>query len=108
MITDIEYILCSAIWYNDEVERAHLPINIPTGLVVCGLRHCNCFTVLAALFPNREYIIVNEEDIERRHIQGFLTSKNRFVDRTEGYNIAVKAEQCTVSEHEILMSEDIW
>jgi hypothetical protein len=41
------------------------------------------------------------------HTQGFLTSKNRFVDRKEAANIAIAANQCekTVT---MLFSEDLY
>ena len=97
-----EHILCSAIWYDDGVRRDHLPANVESGIVACGLRHCNCFTVLINLFPDRRYL--------KTSIQGFLTSKNRFVDRIEGWKIAlaagqVKPETLIGSQ---LFSENLW
>lgn len=80
-----EYILCAAIYYDDGIERVHQPLHILTGIVVCGLRHHNCFATLVELFPKREY--------KNNAVQGFLTSKNRFVDREFGSRIAFSAGQ---------------
>lgn len=99
-------IQCAAIWYNDGKERTHNPPNIKTGIVICGLRHCNCFPILFEIFPDREYL--GSEDGERKTIQGFLTNAGTFVDRKDAYHIAFAANQCRESDHEILMSEDIY
>ena len=98
----IEHILCAAIWYDDGIERAHLPRNIKTGIVACGWRHGNCFTVLNAMFPNREYIGHTVGDN-----QGFLTSKGRYVNRKEAGDIAFKAGQIS-KENDFLFSEDLY
>ncbi len=81
-----ETIVRSAIWFDDGVERAHLPNNIKTGIVVCGLRHCNCFTVLADIYPDLRYK-------KEGNIQGFLTSKNEFVSRQVAATIAISSGQ---------------
>ena len=44
-------------------------------------------------------------------IQGFLTNKDRFVDRYEAKEIAIAANQLIVPEEETyteLFSEDVW
>ena len=42
-------------------------------------------------------------------VQGFLTSKNRFVDRTEGAAIALKSGQITALKYgNLLYSEDLY
>ena len=87
------YIACSAIWFNDGKERAHLPRNIRTGIVACGLRHCNCFTILHAIFPDKEYL--DGED----SIQGFLTSEGDFVTRQIAGTIAIAAGQIEKMEY---------
>lgn len=103
-----DYIGCSAIWYNDSKERPHNPKNIATGIVVCGLRHANCFPILFELFPDRRYL--NSDSQIRTTIQGFLTASGNFVDRDEGWKIAMAANQITHNEGdtEILMSEDLY
>lgn len=101
----MEKIVCSAVWYKDGKERIHNPINTPTGLVVCGLRHHNCFGILAAIYPNGDYKAQNE--------QGFLTTKNRFVSREEGAHIALAADQIVFEKEHVLRvpylySENLW
>lgn len=100
-----EYIVCSAIYYNDSVKREHQPTNILIGIVVCGLRHCNCFTILNNIFPLRDYML---NDSRKNTTQGFLTSFNRFVNRSEAYEIARQNKQCKPNKYKILASEDIY
>jgi hypothetical protein len=96
-----EIILCSAIWLK-EVERAHhRPINTPGGVVVCGFRHGHCIASIVSLTSKR----LHEHG---EHIQGFLTNKNRFVDRKEGAEIWVKTGgKLKYSDNE-LYSEDLY
>jgi len=77
-----EYILCSAINYKIGV------LNITK----IGFRHSDC--------AKPEYPFT----------EGFLTSKNRFVDRKEAWNIAKEVNQIIkVSGGEgTLYSEDLW
>ena len=106
-----EYILCSAVWYkefphikNTEVPiNSFLPKNLIEGVVFCGFRHGQCIYSKCAVTGLRD-----AESGE--HIQGFLTSKNRFVDRQEAWNIAKQADQIIkVSGGEgTLYSEDLW
>lgn len=96
------FIVCAAIWYNDGVIRVHLPKNVKSGIVICGLRHCNCFQILSEIF--------DKESLEKSNIiQGFLTSKNTFVDRESAYEIALRAKQI-ISNTNItsLISEDLY
>lgn len=98
-----ERILCSAIWLT-EVERAHhRPINTPDGVVYCGYRHNHCIATIVASTGKRLHEHGN-------HVQGFLTNKNRFVDRVEGGRIAVacgQIEKLRFSKDE-LYSEDLY
>lgn len=100
-----EKILCSAIWYDIDSDRYEmtLPENKDRGLMITGLRHHNCIAISHSMLPN---INKNYDSI-----QGFLTSHNRFVDREEGYNIAVEADQ-TIQKNNMgkdtLYSEDLW
>lgn len=96
-----EYILCSAIYFDDNKEYIHMPKNIETGFVICGRRHHNCLAILGqVLQPHKEYKYLEE-------VQGFLTSENRFVDRQEAGKIAFEAGQ-TDSLITTLFSEDIF
>ena len=100
-----EYIACSAIWYDDGIERIHNPRNTKTGIVACGLRHCNCFLILSEIYKELDYIKNNKNG--DKTIQGFLTSRNRFVDRKEGMEIALAAKQIPETKKE-LYSEDLY
>lgn len=86
-----ERILCAAIWWDDGIERVHMPRNIDSGIVLCGWRHHNCFMVASWGFPDREYMQLEE-------VQGFLTNHNRFVDRKEAFVIAKRANQINQEE----------
>jgi hypothetical protein len=93
-----EYIACSAILFDDGKKHVHQPINVPTGFIVCGLRHHNCLATMAALG-------LRIKDGE----QGFLTSKNRFVNRHSAALIARSAGQVDFKgSSKKLMSEDIY
>ncbi len=92
-----EYILCAAIWVKDGKHYEHQPKNIEWGIVICGRRHHNCFTVLARL--GIDYKGVTE--------QGFITSKDIFVNRYKAGRIVFKCGQTKeLSDH--LISEEIY
>lgn len=85
-----EYILCAAIYYVDtSMNDCH---------IICGYRHSDCMHTYYKLTYKR----TTQEDI-----QGFLTSKNRFVDRAEAADIAYKAGQIK-DIADCLISEDVW
>jgi hypothetical protein len=95
---DKEYILCSAIWYNDKKFYHKQPNNIKTGYIVCGYRHDRCFNMLYRL----------EKKVDAKLlIQGFLTSLERFVTREEGGKIAFKSGQID-KDNGCLLSEDLY
>lgn len=107
-----EYILCAAVWYLDleiskylSIPKNHyLPININKGIVFCGHRHLQCIRQMNIITGLKQHEAGNE-------VQGFLTSKNRFVDRLEAAKIASDLGQIitegivSVSK---LFSEDIY
>lgn len=95
-----EYIICAAIWIKDGKQYVHQPKNIESGLVICGRRHHNCFTVLSELKPDWKD---NTPDIE----QGFMTSKDRYLDRKESALIALERTQ-TKTLCSPLFSEDLY
>lgn len=66
---EIEYILCASIWFNDNKDYIFKPYNIDKGFVISGWRHPQIFEC------------VNQKKLP--HVQGFLTNKNRFLDRKE-------------------------
>ena len=105
-----EKIICSAIWYKElelkkpEVlePRNYRPNNCDKGIVFSGWRHLNCLYQMVAITGLR-----NAEAGESE--QGFLTNKNRFVDRKEGAKIALATNQIDKLEYgTILYSEDLY
>lgn len=84
-----EKIICAAVWYKElkvnEIPNT-LPVNCKTGIVFCGFRHINCISIKCAVTGLRD----SESGV---NVQGFLTNKNRFVDRTEALEIAASADQ---------------
>jgi hypothetical protein len=107
----METIICSAIWYKDlplkkpEVLelRGYRPYNVDKGIVFCGWRHPNCIYQMVAITGLSDYQAGDSE-------QGFLTNKNRFVNRTEGAQIALECGQITELKYSkvILYSEDLY
>lgn len=99
-----EYILCSAIWFDDGNKYLFQPINIKSGLVFCGHRHGCIFQQIGGSVAERQKLFIFEKE------QGFLTNTNRFVDRKEGWSIAKNADQIiAVSGGEgTLYSEDLY
>lgn len=96
-----EKILCSAIWLKD-VERAyHRPINTPGGVVYCGFRHNHCISTIVAATGKK----LHEHG---EHVQGFLTNKNRFVNREEGANIWLSQGGKLKFSSTELYSEDLY
>src|SRR5574343_220970 len=100
-----EYITCSAIWYSELPTLTFLPKNIEHGSVVAGHRHHNIINVVYLLHGKRT--VHFGENSCGKDIFGFLTSKNRFVDRKEAVEIAYNAGQIKELKRE-LFSEDIY
>jgi hypothetical protein len=96
-----EYILCAAIWFDDGIKNRLQPVNIKTGLVLCGWRHGTIFPQIGGLVIERKNLGVLNE------VQGFLTNKNRFVERKEAAEIAYKAGQINKPSN-YLYSEDLY
>jgi len=102
-----EIILISAIWYKDlenEIKQS-LPINCDSGVVILGHRHGQCIQTLLSLKGLRT--VTYAPDGAGNHIQGFLTSKNRFVNRKEAAQIAFDTGQ-TKDLKGLLFSEDLY
>jgi len=86
-----EYILCAAIKYD--------------GNIISGFRHKDCSKILKLINPNHNDLYIN----------GFLTSKNRFVGRKEAWKIALANDQIKFGleasdngEDSILISENLY
>lgn len=88
-----EKILCAAVWYKDIENKlpfmgkeSYLPKNLDIGVVFSGHRHGQCIYTKCA--------VTGLSDSESGdHVQGFLTSKNRFVTREEAFIIAKREGQ---------------
>lgn len=101
-----EYIICSAIHFNNGGKYEHQPKNISEGFVVCGRRHHNCYATTSLVTGSEEMInAINE--VNGRAIQGFLTSKDNFVDRKQAGEIAFREKQ-TERKTDCLFSEDLY
>jgi hypothetical protein len=100
-----ERVVCAAVHYQDGNKYEHQPRNIESGVVICGWRHHNCLATVFALKPSLK--------MESATIQGFITTKGRFVDRKEARIVAFKAGQVkdwTSNHRDILelFSEDLY
>lgn len=116
-----EYIICSAVHYDDGIIHQEQPININTGIVVTGRRHNNCFYSLKQMASYDESKVTKENTIA-----GFLTNFDNFLNRKEAFKLAEKNNQLLMpglhhktdsdirflekfGEHEsILTSEDLY
>ena len=94
-----EKLLCAAIWYKDYESPVHNVKNIEKGIVLCGYRHGFIMGQFKALTGKRTPSF--------NHEQGFLTSKNRFVDRVEAREMFIKAGGIPEFSKE-LYSEDLY
>jgi hypothetical protein len=101
--TDQEYVLCAAIWYKDLPITRLLPTNLTQGTVVCGHRHPHCIAIVKELADLRS--VITEVG---SYTQGFLTSKNRFVDRKEGAIIFQSYGGVLKYSSDTLYSEDLY
>jgi len=89
-----EIIICSAIKVNDIIFRGH--------------RHCHCF---AAMNDQLSWSSTREQIGKLNTEQGFITSKNRFVDRKDALQIAIKNNQVLDKDNvrgDQLYSEDLY
>ena len=107
----MERIVCAAIWYKDiplkkpeALEpRGFRCFNVDCGIVFFGLNHMHCLYQMVAITGLRA-----AESGE--YIHGFLTTKNRFVERVEGAKIALACEQIEKLNYSKtkLYSEDLY
>lgn len=94
-----EYIICAAIHFKDEKKYLHQPKNIESGFVICGRRHHNCFM--------SKKLMEEFSEAKGTAIQGFLTSKDRFLNRKEAGKLAFEVGQI-LKETNCLFSEDLY
>ena len=105
-----ERILVPAIWFKDlkyetfiKVPEQLYPLNISSGIVFTGFRHLQIVRQVNYLF-GKPLSQVGE------YIEGFLTTKNRFVNREEGAKIAINSKQIEKLKYNKykLFSEDLY
>jgi hypothetical protein len=80
-------------------------IKLRSGYIHRGHRHGDCIRGIVELNKNPEI-----KDLWTGHIQGFITSENRFVTREEGRKLQDKARIKSVEGYrgETLFSEDLY
>ena len=93
-----EKIICAAIYYNDYTKHHHQPTNINTGFVICGYRHCSILSAAYALCASKQ--------LEK--VEGFLTNRNRFLDRADAKIVAMQSGQIRETKFNELYSEDLY
>lgn len=102
-----ERVLCAAVWYPNlelkhDIIHNRMPVNLSVGAVFCGYRHPHCMYMMSAVTGLRDCETGGS-------VQGFLTSKNRFVSREEGAKIAYEAGQLVkYQEGMVMYSEDLY
>lgn len=101
-----EYVICAAIWYKDgtEAPRGMIAQNIDSGVVIGQWRHGNCINIratnplwnkkkLAERLSQGDDKLDSLESVDYEKVDGFLTSKGRFVDRWQAMELAYMAGQ---------------
>jgi len=97
----VEYVMCAANWINDGKDYHYQPYNIDKGIVFCGWRHPCIFHQ----YGNNAYWISFRET----EMQGFLTTKNRFLTRDEALELVKTNGQLKGNIiGGVLTSEDLW
>lgn len=97
----IEYVMCAANYHDDNEDHMYQPYNIDKGFVICGWRHPNC---------GESYMAANKGATRWDDcVQGFLTTKNRFLNRAEALVLVEENGQLTKDLiGGELTSEDLW
>ncbi len=95
-----ERILCAAIWYKDFEKPVHSPINIDKGIVMCGFRHGHIIGQHFSLTGKSAWKMGEYE-------QGFLTTKNRFLNRVDAHKLFIETGNTPEFSDE-LYSEDLY
>jgi len=127
----VEHIICAAIHYDNGLHYEHQDcFGIKTGFVLAGWRHPNILSVLPTnpywlkgMFNSGDKEAIQKyEELRVKYgwqedsltrcdtVQGFLTSKGRFVDRKEAWKIAREADQIDEDggHAKELFSEDLY
>lgn len=100
----VELVLCAAIWYKEQSNSRFLPENIKEGVVVCGYRHPHCMHAFISLTGLRSV-----EPECGKYVQGFLTNRNRFLNRKEAAELVLSTGQIKeLHFSDELYSEDLY
>ena len=102
--------------YDINSERILCAALLFRGKIVAGYRHHSCYETIAHILgiDMKKNMAEFDKILEMpgRAEQGFLTSKDRFVDRAEGFEIALRNDQLlfpyTEGQQRILTSEDLY
>ena len=98
---ETEWVMCAANWVDDGIDYTFKPFNIDKGLVFCGHRHPQCFELMNGLYPHELW--------GGKIIQGFLTTKNRFLTRADALELVKETGQLKGDIiGGVLTSEDLW
>lgn len=105
--TKHEYVICAAVHYDDGISYEHQPKNVATGIVVAGRRHHNAIMTVHILAD------MSLEKAKKframKQIQGFITSRDRFLNRQEAWLLAVEVGQIETDVKEgTMFSEDLY
>jgi len=112
-----EFIICAAIWVNDNQEHKQQPSNISIGFVLSGRRHHNCYQAIADLKGDVDTYLLSLglSDKDMRNHQGFVTSLDRYFNRKDAWAIAKANNQIQYGlaasengEDSILISENLY
>lgn len=98
-----EQVICAAIWYKDlpNVEPVYRVKNVTNGVVLCGWRHPYIIGQSSALLGKKQYEM-------GEYVQGFLTSKGRFLDREQAAKLFVENGGKLNYSTDELFSEDLY
>ena len=84
-----EYIICAAIWYKhrfrNAAPRGFIAQNIDKGMIIGQWRHHNC------IYAHCQTKL--SKGSGKNQVQGFLTSRGRFVDRWQAMELAYESGQ---------------
>lgn len=95
-----EKVLCAAIYLPDfELNHPCQCTNIEKGTVLCGFRHGNIIAQFTALTGSRLPLY--------KHEQGFITTKNCFLNRKEAHKLFIETGNIPEFNDE-LYSEDLY
>lgn len=97
---DYEFIICAAVWYKELPDTVHKPTNVDRGVVLSGIGHAHCI--------NQMHVLTGKKNSNvGQYVDGFLTNKNRFVDRYQAAKIAYESGQIPKPVSR-LFSEDLF